>query len=135
VNRGQHHAKALGPEHHGDVFDTAEVREQIGMAFPVQAGAAKRLLVDWCRHERRQRVRLARPDGADDGLIRRAPGGSRDTATREHRTGPRRSVGPYSTGTAREDHARIADGFGADLGADPGGIAGGDGHEGRDARS
>ena len=46
VHRRQHDAQRVGVEHHRHVLRAGQVREQIGVAGPRQAGEPERLLVD-----------------------------------------------------------------------------------------
>ncbi len=124
----EHDLEPLGPEHHHDVVDTAEMREQVGVAAPRQTGGRKGLLVDRRRDDGidvcRKRIRRR----ADDRLVGRARRAGVDAASRKLRDffGQMRTVDHRPTD--RRD-ARIANRFERDLRADAGGITGGDGDQ------
>ena len=87
VNRRQHDAQRVGVEHHRDVRRAGQMREQIGVAAPRQAGQPERFLVD---RRRRDRVDVA-------AAARRRP---RARSRRTPRGRPRRSARPARSADA-----------------------------------
>jgi hypothetical protein len=122
VHGGERNLERRRPEEHDRVADTAQVREQIRVASPRQAGGREGRLVHRRRHDGGhppgERVGHRALDGVERGAAGRGvhgPGGKR-----RHVGG---CVRPVDDWIARGPHARVGRGLLADLRADAGRIA------------
>ena len=74
------------PEHHRDPWAAGQVRQQIGVPFPWQAGASERQLVHWRRCHRRDDARLRIFHRLAERVVRRLAGFSLQFSWNEPRT-------------------------------------------------
>jgi len=118
VHRREDDAQRLGIEHHRDMARAGEVRQEIGVAAPLEARQPERFLVDRRGRDRLHHALLRIGDRAHDDVVRRAPGGGAQLARGERRA-RRRAVDDR---LAHVEHAWIGGGARRHLGTDTGGI-------------
>ena len=120
VHGRQHDAQGVGVEHHRDVARAGQMRQQIGVSRPGQAGQPERFLVDGRGRDGVHGATLRVGGRANEQIVGGASGVCAQDAGREHGAGRRRvehrltdlehgSIGRRARRDFRADARRVAD--------------------------